>query len=476
MKILFPFIGYKLRSISQRKLKRIMILALALALIPLPSAIADSSIGELSFKDVRSSAWYYDEVKAVYEKGVMKGKSTDSFSPTDAMTRAEFVTVLYRLIGEDYEGFGNRLTFSDTKKDSWYSDAVAWGADIDLVKGLPDNRFGPSLYVSRQEVAVFIDRFTTTYSLNVALDPMIDAFKDSDEISDFAVFSAEIVRQNGIMGGDEKGYFKPKSNISRAEVATVVTRIMAAVDEYRQNESNSEVRVQKYFLYGEDDAPLPYRIYIPLDYTEEKKYPLLVFLHHNILQGSDNTHQLEAIVNLFENKESPVRDSIVIAPQCPWGEWWNGEPIDKVAQLVDIVNEKYSTDLSRQYFCGISMGGDGTFQMLLNYPEKVSAAMPVAGSGLTSVTDGNGNQIPTNINEEMLDIPILMIYDTKDEYVPGEYSRWMYNSLIEAGATNLIRRETGSYGHGICSYYVTADDISAIEWLYSQRRDVSALE
>ena len=457
-------------------LKYILVFVLALTIIPIPFAVGDSSISELPFRDVNPSAWYYDEVKTVYEKGIMKGKSTDSFSPTDIMTRAELVSVLYRLIEEDYEDFGNRLTFSDTEKDAWYSDAVAWGVDMDVVKGLSGNRFGPSLYVTRQEVAVFIDRFTTTYGLNTSLEPMTDAFKDSDEISDFASFSVEIVRQNGIMGGDEKGYFNPQANISRAEVATVIKRIMPAVEEYKLTEASNTIRIQKFFLYGEDDAPLPYRIYLPLDYTEEKEYPLLVFLHHNILQGSDNNQQLQAIVNLFENKESPVRDSIVVAPQCPWGAWWSGEPIDKVAQLVDIINEKYSTDLSRQYFCGVSMGGDGTYGMLLQYPEKVSAAMPVAGAGLSSTTDENGNMIPTNINEKMLDIPIMMIYDTKDEYVPGSYSRWMYDSLIQAGATKLTRRETSGYGHGICSYYVTAEDITAIEWLYSQRRDISALK
>ena len=87
-----------------------------------------------------------------------------------------------------------------------------------------------------------------------------------------------------------------------------------------------EAFAQKTLEYGEG-CILPYRIYVPDDYSEEKNYPVLLFLHGGGERGNDNTLQLKNVIPLlFEDADSPVYDAIVVCPQSPAGMQWVDTP------------------------------------------------------------------------------------------------------------------------------------------------------
>jgi predicted peptidase len=280
----------------------------------------------------------------------------------------------------------------------------------------------------------------------------------------------EKLRDFGLISGDENGRFNPTDNATRAELAKIASQLDPLVfynDRFKRNPFN------KIFGYSEEDAPLPYRIYIPEDYDESKEYPLLIFLHGNSAQGNDNEKHYGIVKYAFLSPYSPVYDSIVVVPQCPEGLWWHDSKgtIDMLADLMDYINERYSTDSTRQYVSGISMGGQGSWEMAIHRPEKVSAIMPVAGVGYGFHSGLEGAESIIDLNPDMLDVNIRMIYDNDDGYSPGWYNRQLYAALIDAGATNITYYETQGLGHDVCGEYAGYYNTSHLDWLYAQRRE-----
>jgi len=254
-------------------------------------------------------------------------------------------------------------------------------------------------------------------------------------------------------------------------------KTVTAKKERGQRPENTEFKSNDNFEFGEFTASngitLPYRYYLPENYDESKEYPVLMFLHSNGVQGSDNKEHMYLLDPLFADADSPVYESIVVAPHCPEGCWWFGAQADAAAELFGEINSKFSTDLSRQYLAGISMGGDGTWYILKNYPDIISAAVPVAGASYGDEINDDGTLTIVGIGQKTLKVPIYYIYDTLDQYLSKRYNQSVVRALIDYGAENFTYRETTEYGHSICDRYVGAGNITVLEWLYSQRRDTS---
>ncbi len=206
----------------------IVMLASALAL----GASAESS--GLPFADVKAKKWFYSAVKAVYDAGFMEGKSPSAFEPDATMTRAELVTLLSRLAGAEVSGFGDRVSFADMKKKSWYTDAVGWAVDTQLVNGYEDSTFRPNAPILRQELASLLVRFFDYTQLKLRDNAEIDVFSDSTSIPKWARDNAETLRKTGLIKGDDAGRFNPTSTASRAEVATIASRMLDDITRIRE--------------------------------------------------------------------------------------------------------------------------------------------------------------------------------------------------------------------------------------------------
>ncbi len=431
------------------------------------ASLSASKQADSTFVDISEDKWYYEYVKTAYENGIMNGKGDNIFDPDAYMSRSEFVTVLCRISDNEYEGDNTYIKFDDTEKDEWYSDSVGWAVKNKLVVGYDDNTFRPNSMITRQEMAVILDRFMSFRGIRDKIDPKTESYTDAANIPDWAADGVETLRINGIAEGDENGCYNPEANATRAElakIASIMDMMVYKTDRYKG------FRFNEAFDYSGDDSPLPYRIYIPKDYDETKEYPFLLFLHANAWQGDDNEIQLDAIKNAFLNPYSPVLDGIVVLPQCPENNTWY-TVLDKLAELMDYINDRYSTDSSRQYVSGLSMGGDGSWQMAMYYPEKVSAILPVAGVGYGFMSGVEGPEGIINLNSETLKVNIRMLYDMDDKLVSGEYCRELFRRLTEAGAVNFTYQETTGYGHGICGELAGWNNISHLEWLYSQVRE-----
>lgn len=208
--------------------KNFLTLLITFSLLLSCFVIVSNAENTLPFTDVKAGNWYYDAVVTVYNEGIMEGMREGIFAPSEDMTRAQLVTILARLASADTSGCAASLTFKDTKKSAWYADAVGWAVSAGLVTGYTDNTFKPNDKVLRQELAVLFARFLTANNITL---PEIDnpaTFADAAKIPSWAADGVEVMRLCGIVSGDEKGNFNPKKSASRAEIAVMITRYLAA--------------------------------------------------------------------------------------------------------------------------------------------------------------------------------------------------------------------------------------------------------
>lgn len=204
-----------------------MILAL-LTVIPLTlnvSSVGADAESTLPFTDVKNKSWFYPYVERVYDEGLMKGLTETLFYPNDDMTRAQLVTVLYRLAAPAEGVLHIESSFSDVKAGAWYSSYIAWALSEGLVSGYPDGTFRPDKSVSRQEIAKLLAEFIEYLGIDANSGTALTvSFNDADTFPKWAEMYIEKIRVAGLIGGDTKGNFNPKQSATRAEIATILTR------------------------------------------------------------------------------------------------------------------------------------------------------------------------------------------------------------------------------------------------------------
>lgn len=243
-----------------------------------------SAENELPFTDVPEDAWYYETVAEAYEKGIMKGQTDSLFAPVKTMSRAEFVTLLYRITGVNENGFGETLaTFDDGVTDAWYSEAMGWGVKRGLIKGMDDNTVRPNQTITRAEIAVMLDRYLQYMSYSLPAVAEESLFTDDASVADWCRDQIYACQVYGVFKGDEEGKFNPANNASRAEGATIVLRLMNSIENLLETkgivvaESGETAAFTLFYTFGgehdnnEDVSYLNSRTDVEFDITFNKK-------------------------------------------------------------------------------------------------------------------------------------------------------------------------------------------------------------
>ena len=115
------------------------------------------------FSDVPKSAYYYYPVNWCYKTGITAGTSSFTFSPDETITRAQFVSFLYRYIGSPTTAVDGR--FSDVAGESYYSKAIYWAVANGITYGTSSTTFSPKNTCTRAQVVTFLYRFANSYNL-----------------------------------------------------------------------------------------------------------------------------------------------------------------------------------------------------------------------------------------------------------------------------------------------------------------------
>ena len=181
----------------------------------------------LPFHDVAEGDWFYDAVRYAYENGLMDGVGDNLFAPNSETTRAQLVTILYRLAGEPEPGGDSG--FSDVETGTWYTDAVAWAAQNGIVNGVSDTEFAPGDDITREQLAVILYRYAAYQGYDVSQRADLSGFGDASSISGYAQEALSWAHAQGLVLGFEDGSLRPQGTASRAQIAAVLMRFLAAV-------------------------------------------------------------------------------------------------------------------------------------------------------------------------------------------------------------------------------------------------------
>ena len=177
-----------------------------------------------TFLDVPKSFWGYESIERAAQLGYVNGVGGGRFEPNRQLTRAEFVTMLYRMA--DKPAANTAVGFTDVPQNAWYRDALNWAAEKGYVNGTGANTFSPDGKITRQEVVTILfrysgsqsgaeTRFTATYDRQVT---------DSGAIAPWAKTAMYWAIYNGVVNGTSPTTVSPTATATRAEVAAIFVR------------------------------------------------------------------------------------------------------------------------------------------------------------------------------------------------------------------------------------------------------------
>lgn len=175
------------------------------------------------FVDVSKTDWFYNDVKYVWQHDIMNGVSDTKFAPETPMTRAMFVTVLYRLEGSpDVTGMATPpFTDIGAKNFDWAYNAIVWAYNTGVTKGTSATTFAPGVAISRQEIVTMFYRYAGSPA--VSGSPI---FGDSSVISSWARNAVQWAKSFGVVNGYPNGNFGPVDATTRGQMAAMIHRYM----------------------------------------------------------------------------------------------------------------------------------------------------------------------------------------------------------------------------------------------------------
>ena len=178
------------------------------------------------FRDVFPTDWYFDQVDRAVAEGIMLGTGQNRFEPKMKVTRGQLVTFLFRSSPESGMGLytSESSPFSDVPLGKYYTEAVEWAKENDIVSGYQDGFFRPNKQVSRQELAVIFSRYLRYQG--AAVQPgSAKGYTDASSIGGWAKEAVEAMTALGLLQGDNEGAFRPRAGATRAEAAAVLLRV-----------------------------------------------------------------------------------------------------------------------------------------------------------------------------------------------------------------------------------------------------------
>lgn len=212
---------------------------------------------------------------------------------------------------------------------------------------------------------------------------------------------------------------------------------------------------------------LPYRLFAPLGYSKDRKYPLLLWLHSGEGRGLDNIKQLtkenQLGTHFWISKEVQATFPVfLLVPQCPSGENWAepelnqpGKSLQLAMELLGKLKTDYPVDPDRVYIGGQAMGGLGVWSLLQKYPGRWAGALVMAAyDNFTDV-------------DAIAQTPLWVFQGEQDDSVPVTMVRDMMRQLKNAHAT-LRYTEYRKGDHAVWKKAFAEPDL--VPWFSAQKR------
>lgn len=224
-----------------------------------------------------------------------------------------------------------------------------------------------------------------------------------------------------------------------------------------------------------DGHELRYQVYLPNSYSAETRWPVILFLHGAGERGSDGLLQTAVGLGPAIRRDPARYPAITVFPQAPRDSLWVGVPAEAAMAALRQTLDEFSTDASRVYLTGLSMGGNGTWYLAYRYPESFAAVVPICGwvsarerfpapAAVVPAEDGEPFEA---LAQRLKDVPVWIFHGEVDPVVPVEESRKAATALQSAGADV---RYTELLGVDHNSWDAAFGSVEFSTWLFQQHR------
>jgi predicted peptidase len=219
-----------------------------------------------------------------------------------------------------------------------------------------------------------------------------------------------------------------------------------------------------------------YQVFVPDNFTPDKKWPVILFLHGAGERGSDGEGQT-AIGLPARLRLDPRFPAVVVMPQCERGAWWGDPKMEAQAfGALDAAMKEFKGDPQRLYLTGLSMGGYGAWAFAYKYPDRFAAVTPVCGGVVGSrrfMTPPDWHPLaraPEDPYQEtashLTKVPIWAFHGASDPVVPVTESRKL-TEAIKAGGGNVRYTEYPGVGHNSWDRAYAEEEL--FRWMLAQR-------
>lgn len=183
---------------------------------------------EQSFSDIPAGHWAKKAIDELAGKFLLNGMTETTFAPDRSVTRAEFTMMLTKGLGvvpvrEDSH------TFTDVRPSDWFAGVVGAASDLSLVNGYEDRSFQPDSMITREQMAVMLDRALSAAGAENPSASILPSFTDAAGISVWAKDAVAAVKAAGLLSGYPDGTFRPQAAATRAEAAVVMQYLIQLV-------------------------------------------------------------------------------------------------------------------------------------------------------------------------------------------------------------------------------------------------------
>ena len=221
-----------------------------------------------------------------------------------------------------------------------------------------------------------------------------------------------------------------------------------------------------------DGLTYPYQVYVPRNYADQTRWPVILFLHGAGERGSDGLLQTEVGIGTALRRFPTRYPAIVVMPQSPAQSRWAGAPAAAALAALDETLATYATDVQRVYLTGLSMGGEGAWYLAYHHRQRFAALLAICGwvgprfTMQSFVADGAGT--PYERAAAAIDgLPTWIVHGEADAAVPVEESRNMAQALAARGSP-VTYTELPGVNHNSWDAAYQSQQVAA--WLFAQKR------
>jgi predicted peptidase len=219
-----------------------------------------------------------------------------------------------------------------------------------------------------------------------------------------------------------------------------------------------------------DGVAHAYQVYVPRAYERSARTPIILALHGAGERGADGLLQTEVGLGSALRRNADRYPAIVVFPQAPLNGNWQGDSARVALAALDKAEREFRTDRARTYLAGLSMGGNGSWYLAYNHPDRFAAVVVVCGF-IERVRDYPpivaADDPFAAVAQRLKRLPIWIAHGDADTVVPVEQSRRMAAALKTAGG-DVRYVELPGVGHNAWDPTFRSEELPA--WLFQQRR------